>query len=103
MVVLLRHARDYMRETTVHGLRYLVEERSIPIKCLWLAAISACFSVVLAAFASSLRDARDSPFITTLDTVPVHEVPFPAVTFEPKQIDPSLRFLQRWVKLQHTF
>ncbi len=93
----LHHVKGYFRDTTLHGFRYLVDEGSFLVRLTWLALIVTSFVVASLSFLTSLQEARDNPFVTTLDSVPVQEVPFPAVTVQPRLRRPSTEFLTRYV------
>ncbi len=87
-----------MRGTTLHGFVYLVEEKSVVVRLIWLVLIVVAFILVGLLFGLSVQEAKDSPFVSTLDSVPIEEVPFPAVTIAPQYINPRTGFLSRFVE-----
>ncbi len=90
-----------MRGTTLHGFVYLVEERSVLVRLIWLLLIIVAFILVGLLFGLSVQEARNNPFVTTLDSVPIEEVPFHAITIAPQYIDPIEGFLSRCVYVFH--
>lgn len=76
--------RDYLRETTVHGFRYLVDEgASRAGRAAWAAAVAASFAASAVLVAGTLGDAAGDPISTSVASVPAAGVPFPAVTAAP--------------------
>ena len=71
---------EYFEVTTIHGLRYLIECKSIIEKLFWLVII--CFSFGYSAYIiqSFFADNDSKPILTTIETALVQEVPFPAIT-----------------------
>ncbi len=78
--MLLRHVRHFLQETTIHGFRYLGGGTCLLEKALWscLIALSliACTFLIL----SSFREVAENPFLTSVDSVPIQDLPFPAVS-----------------------
>ena len=73
---------SYLSETSVHGFRYIVEGRNFIERLVWAIFIvfSFCFAVNKILDANQYWDAH--PIETIIDEVglPVHELPFPAIT-----------------------
>ena len=72
--------KTYLQESTVHGLRYLVntgEQMNGPWPMIvterlaWSAVISVAFCIATILAAYSIQEANDNPILTTLATVPV--------------------------------
>ncbi len=72
--------RGYFEETTVHGFKYVVSANSLVERIFWTAAIVAVLTVSGYLIQSSLRETANNPISTSIETVPVQEVHFPAIT-----------------------
>ena len=76
------NVREYFSKTTVHGFRYVVEGRNSFERFAWILFIfvSIVYSVWTVLVAWQHWDTH--PVETTIDRigVPVHELPFPAIT-----------------------
>ncbi len=59
--------RDYFRETTVHGFRYVVEGRSAAERTAWVAAIAAAFLYSSLLVHQALEEARENPISTSTE------------------------------------
>ena len=71
---------EYLETTTIHGLRYLSECRSIVEKAVWFFLIVACICFEAQSILSFFVDSNNDPIKTTLSTTSVQNVPFPAIT-----------------------
>ena len=71
---------EYLEVTTIHGLRYLIECKSIIEKLFWLAIICLSFGYSVHIIQSFFVDNEREPILTTIGTSRVQEVPFPAIT-----------------------
>ena len=67
-------ANQYLRETTVHGLRYLVEGRNVFEKAAWSIVISFCFIMALFGIYSSVKGSYDDPMLTSIQTTQIQKV-----------------------------
>ena len=67
-------ANQYLRETTVHGLRYLVEGRNVFEKVAWSIVISFCFVMALFGIYSSVKGSYDDPILTSIQTTQIQKV-----------------------------
>ncbi len=76
----MKHARDYLRETTVHGFRYVLEGRTRPERLFWVAAIATAFGYVAYFGSRSIIEARDNPIASVVDIANTDSLVFPAVT-----------------------
>ncbi|CAG9859695.1 unnamed protein product [Phyllotreta striolata] len=80
-----RYFREYCNSTSIHGMKYLAEDRSLGERLLWLGLIccslSACIYLILQIYGKFQR----SPVIVTFATSesPIYTIPFPAVTVCP--------------------
>ena len=77
---LVRYAGNYFRQTTVHGLRYIVEGASLFERLLWLSCVVSVMAIASFLITNSLRDMRRNPMVTSTETVHISEVPKPAVS-----------------------
>ena len=64
----------YLKETTIHGLRYLVEGRNICEIAIWSIVIAFCFTMAFIAVYTSLRESYDDPILTLVHTTQIQEV-----------------------------
>ena len=71
---------EYLGMTSIHGLRYLMDSRSIVEKLSWLIIICMSFGFCVHIIQSHFSDIDKKPILTTVEMVSVQEVPFPAVT-----------------------
>ena len=71
---------EYLGMTSIHGLRYLMDSRSIVEKLSWLIIICMSFGFCVYIIQSHFSDIDKKPILTTVEMVSVQEVPFPAVT-----------------------
>ncbi len=92
---LASHLRQFLRATTLHGLRYLVEEGSAAVRLAWGLLIAVSFSLVGLVFLTALEESERSPFVTNVDMVDVREIPFPAVTYHPAELEPARNFIRK--------
>ncbi len=80
-----------MHKSTVHGFQYLapfnktdeqvtISNGSLYQRFFWLCTITVAFGFSGYILYHSYKEANDSPIITTVDSVPIQKVPFPAVT-----------------------
>ncbi len=72
----------YLNESSVHGLRYLAGARNCVQLLFWSGVIAAAFGIAAYLIQQSTRETEQFPVITTVDTVSVKRVPFPAVTVD---------------------
>ena len=76
----------YLRETTVHGFRYVAEGKNFFERLFWIGFISAGFILSAYMLTQSIKESYDNPILTTIDTTSVKNVPFPAVTVDAGKI-----------------
>ena len=65
---------QYLKETTVHGFRYLIEGRNICEIAVWVIVIAFCFTMASFGIYTSLRDSYDNPILTSVYTTQINEV-----------------------------
>ena len=66
--------KEYVSDTTIHGLRYFVESRSNLEKGIWGIVIFTSMVSALYNVAANYAYSLDHPIITTLDTTVVQNV-----------------------------
>ncbi len=86
-------AREYMRDTTLHGFRYIAEAGGWLQRAAWVAVLVASFAVAAFLCASNLQEASENPFVTSTEYINVQEIPFPAVSVVPTNVHPWDNFL----------
>ena len=77
-----RGVEEYLRETTIHGFRYVIEGRNLIEKMAWMFFIFCGFFLCSVSFLEMYRHWEEHPVETTIDEVgiPIQELPFPAIT-----------------------
>ncbi len=63
--------RQYLKDTTAHGFKYVGQAESWSQGAAWAVLIAASFAVSASLVASNLREASDNPFVTSISSVPV--------------------------------
>ncbi len=97
--------RSYLQESSVHGLRYLMpqdksqEPASFLQLFFWLCTILTAFSLSGFILYNSFREANEFPIITTVDSLTVQEVPFPAVTINAGNVLNPWGFVEKMFSL----
>ena len=76
----LAYTKNYFRETTVHGLRYMVEGSNIFERALWTLCVILVFVLASFMISDSIDDIRRNPVLTTIHAVHVSELPKPALS-----------------------
>ena len=87
----------FCRETTVHGFAYLADNKKASERVLWLVFVVMAFASAIVMIDQSFQDAKLNPILTTIETIDVNKVPFPAVTVLPGEY-PVLRELDGFFK-----
>ena len=92
---------SYLSETTVHGFRYIVVGRNIIERVVWVIFLSIAFLFTYDGIRRANLYWDTHPVETTKDEVglPVHELPFPAITIS----DPTSLTIprkNRWMFLE---
>ena len=65
---------QYLRETTVHGLRYLIEGRNLCEVAVWGIIITLGFTLSFAGVYTSINDAYHNPILTSVKTTQIQTV-----------------------------
>nr|CAI5824716.1 unnamed protein product [Callosobruchus analis] len=79
------YLNEYCATTTMHGFKYLVENRSRCEKCFWVVLILVAIAVCCVLISRILLRYMSSPIIVSFSTkeLPINTIPFPAVTICP--------------------
>ncbi len=80
--------RSYFQETSIHGFHYVGEAGSLHKRLIWATLIIISFTMAALLMRSNLRDTKENPFVTSITTVPVQEVPYPAVSVHHSHFKP---------------
>ena len=81
---------EYLRQSSVHGLRYLSESKGTAFRLVWFACIAASFSLATYTIYHNILNWEDSPaIITKAQPVLIKEsnLPAPMITICPQQPD----------------
>ena len=72
----------FFSESTIPGFKYVVQGRDIFERVTWAVFIATAFLVARSTINDAFEDWDKNPVATTIDEVglPVHELPFPAIT-----------------------
>ena len=65
---------QYLKETSAHGFRYLIDGRNICEIAVWIVVISLCFTMTFVGIYTSLRDSYNNPILTSVQTTQIQEV-----------------------------
>ncbi len=75
---------SYFKESSIHGLSYLSvghRPRGFVLQaCFWLSALAAAYGLAISIVHRSWRETDEFPIISTVDSISITDVPFPAVT-----------------------
>ena len=75
-----QHISEYFSETSIHGLRYLVDGKNILEKVCWSLVVMVSLYFAGSMILTSIEDNEKAPILTTIETISFEDVPFPAVT-----------------------
>ena len=75
----LDHTRNYLEQSTIHGLRYLSEGKIFE-KLIWLIIIIVSSSFAGYMINATIEENENEPVLTNVETTSVQNVPFPAIT-----------------------
>ena len=79
---------EYFESTTIHGFRYLCASKTLIERFAWIGIIGTCFSLAGLLIWQSIEESQQNPVLTTIETISVKEVPFPAITVDSGVPDP---------------
>ena len=74
---------EFLESSTIHGLVYISRSRSKLAKALWICIKSLGFITAGYLIYDSFNDWSESPTITSVETLPISEVPVPEVAICP--------------------
>ena len=75
-----RFVENYFRQTTVHGLRYIVDGTTLFERIVWLVCVVFVFGICSFLIMNALDDMNRSPILTTTEAVHISMVRKPAVS-----------------------
>ncbi|CAG9830686.1 unnamed protein product [Diabrotica balteata] len=80
--------KEYCNSTSIHGFKYLAEERSLGERLLWISLITMAFMGCGYLISQIYSKYTESPVIVSFATKesPIYTIPFPAVTICPTTI-----------------
>ena len=73
----------FCEETSIHGFPYLATSKRFATRIIWAVIVSAAFIVATNFLLQSFESNASNPISTSIDTIGVEEVHFPAVTIYP--------------------
>ena len=79
---------EYLESTTIHGFRYLSVSQNRIEKLAWTFIIGTCFTLASLLIWQSIQESYENPVMTTIETISVKKVPFPAITVDSGDPDP---------------
>ena len=82
VTVLKGEVIKFFSESPIPGFKYIVQGKDLLERVIWALFISAAFGVAIWVLKDAFDDWDNHPVETTIDEVglPVHELPFPAIT-----------------------
>ena len=66
--------QQYLQETTVHGLRYLIDSRNICEVIVWAIAITFGLVIAVVMIYSSITNSYNDPILTSVQTASIETV-----------------------------
>ena len=70
----------YFVESSIHGLRYLVDGKNLVEKLCWCLIIVISLYLAGTMISTSIEENEREPILTTIETSSIINVPFPAIT-----------------------
>ena len=65
---------QYLRETTVHGFRYLIDRRNVCEVVVWITVLTFSFITAFLGIYVSIRDSYNNPILTSVQTTQIQKV-----------------------------
>ena len=65
---------QYLRETTVHGFRYLIDGRNLCEIVVWVIVIAFCFTWTFIGIYTSISESYNNPILTSVQTTQIQKV-----------------------------
>ena len=75
-------ADDYFSKTSAHGFQFLTRDNLWIESIFWIICLAVSGYFVTNLIQETLDDAYNHPVLTTIETVPISNNPFPAVTID---------------------
>ena len=82
MVSIMERLQDFLESSSIHGLSYIASSRRC-LRVFWMIVVFSCFLIAGALIRRSILSWQTTPVITTIETLPITEAPFPLVTVCP--------------------
>ena len=73
--------QQYLRETTVHGFRYLANDRYCIEIFVWIFVITTVFGLAIVQVHNSIRDSYTSPLMTSVETTKIQKVYVESISY----------------------
>jgi len=70
----------FLQNSSIHGLRYLASSQGLLPRLVWLCMLIAAFGTCTYMIADSLKENAAHPVATSMDSMVMSELPFPAVS-----------------------
>ena len=83
ITTVLRELNSFAEKTSIHGFSYLAKTSHCLTNIIWSLFLGIAFTVAVIMIQQNFEDAQNHPLSTTLDTISVTEVPFPAISIYP--------------------
>ena len=74
--------KEYLSNSTIHGLSYIASTKGLT-QTVWLCVVSVCVAYAGISIGQSFESWSKNKITTTIETLPITEVPFPKVTVCP--------------------
>ena len=97
----LTELNRFAEETSIHGFTYLSRSHHLRSKIIWTAFLAVAFSSAAIMIGQNFEDTASHPLSTTLDTVSVTQVPFPAITIHPGKFSSEKALFKRTFDYLH--
>ena len=91
----------FAEETSIHGFTYLSRSHRLRSQIIWTAFLAVAFSAAAIMIGQNFEDTAAHPLSTTLDTVSVTQVPFPAITIHPGKFSSEKALFKRTFDYLH--
>ncbi len=93
----------YLQESSIHGLRYLASDargrKNLRQVLFWSCVTLAAFGFATGLILRSFGETHKFPIITTVDSVSIKKVPFPAVTINAGQVLNPWGFVEKYFRI----
>ena len=73
---------SFLENSSIHGLGFIAQTRAFA-RLFWIIVVILGFTLASLLIMTSFQDWTDNPVTTTIDTLPISEVPFPRITVCP--------------------